>query len=74
MCVGSFLTIQIIYSWLRGFFVCFLMSNCPVHLNCQIYWHGLLTVFSCCPFIVVEFRAMAPLIFLMLISFLFLFS
>lgn len=56
------------------FFVCLLMSNCPVHLSCQIYWHGLLTVFSCCPFIAVEFRAMAPLLFLMLINFLFLFS
>lgn len=73
--VGSFLTIQIIYSCLRGFlFVCFLMSNCPVHLSCQIYWHGLLTVFSCYPFMAVEFRAMAPLVFLMLINFLFLFS
>ena len=73
--VGSFLTIQIIYSCLRGFlFVCFLMTNCPVHLSCQIYWHALLTVFSCYPFIAVEFRAMAPLVFLMLINFLFLFS
>ena len=73
--MGSFLTIQIIYSCLRGFlFVCFLMSNCPVHLSCQIYWHGLLTVFSCYPFMAVEFRAMAPLVFLMLINFLFLFS
>ena len=45
-----------------------------VYLGCQIYWHGLLTVFSCYPFIAVEFRAMAPLVFLMLINFLFLFS